>query len=273
MFAMPATASLRSSFAWTLAGNVVYAAGQWALLSLIAKLGSAEMLGQYALAVAITSPVAMLSHLNLRAVIATDVAGKHPFGDYVVVRLLATVVGLAAIATLAWIAAPGARMVPVILAAGVAQSAENVSDTFYGAFQRKDRMDKIARSMMGRALLSATALGVVLWITRDVVFATVALAVARVISLLLFDIRTGESLARGPRSGQWLIFQTALPLGAVLMLVTLNTNLPRYAIERTLGTRELGGFAAAASFLTTGNTVVNALGQSATPRLARFFAA
>jgi len=34
----------------------------------------------------------------------------------------------------------------------------------------------------------------------------------------------------------------------------------------------LGAFAAAASFLTGGNTVVNALGQSATPRLARYFA-
>jgi O-antigen/teichoic acid export membrane protein len=60
-----------------------------------------------------------------------------------------------------------------------------------------------------------------------------------------------------------------LPLGAVLMLVALNTNLPRYAIERQLGVAELGAFAAVASFMTAGATVVNALGQAATPRLAR----
>ena len=101
MFAMPSSVSLRSNFAWTFAGNAVYAAGQWALLSLIAKRGGSEMLGQYALALAITAPVAMLSHLNLRAVIATDVAGKHPFGDYLVVRFGATLAGFAAIAVLA----------------------------------------------------------------------------------------------------------------------------------------------------------------------------
>ena len=272
MFPMPSPASLRSNFAWTFVGNAVYAAGQWALLSLLAKLGGSEMLGQYALALAITSPVAMLSHLNLRAVIATDVTGKHPFGDYLAVRLAATVLGLAAIGILALLASPGTAMVPVIVAVGVAQSAENVSDAFYGAFQRREQMDRIARSMMLRALLSAIALGCALWLTRSIVAATVALAAARLVSLLLYDVRSGEPLAHTSRPSQMAILRTALPLGVVLMLVTLNANLPRYAIERNLGTRELGAFAAAASFLTGGNTVVNALGQSATPRLARYFA-
>jgi O-antigen/teichoic acid export membrane protein len=266
MFAMTSPASLRSNFAWTFAGNALYAAGQWALLSLLAKLGGSEMLGEYALAMAITAPVAMLSHLNLRALIATDVTGKHPFGDYLTVRLGATVVGLAAIALLA-------EGNPVILAVGIAQSAENISDAFYGSLQRRERMDRIARSMIARAVLSALALGVVLWQTRSIVAAASALAAARIISLLLFDVRGAEPLVRTTRANQLTILRTALPLGVVLMLVTLNTNLPRYAIERSLGTRELGVFAAAASFLTGGNTVVNALGQSATPRLARYFAA
>jgi hypothetical protein len=42
-----AAPSIRSDFAWTLAGNVVYAASQWAILSLAATLGGAEMLGHY----------------------------------------------------------------------------------------------------------------------------------------------------------------------------------------------------------------------------------
>ena len=265
MFPMLSPASLRSNFVWTFAGNAVYAAGQWVLLSMLAKVGGSEMLGQYALALAVTAPVAMLAHMNLRAVIATDVTGKHSFGDYLSVRIGLTLAGLVAIALLAagdW----------VVLAVGVAQSAENISDAFYGSLQRRERMDRVARSMMARALLSALALGVVLWQTRSIVAATVALAAARIVSLLIFDVRGAEPLERTTRANQLAILRTALPLGIVLMLVTLNSNLPRYAIERSLGTRELGAFAAAASFLTGGNTVVNALGQSATPRLARYFA-
>jgi O-antigen/teichoic acid export membrane protein len=116
-------------------------------------------------------------------------------------------------------------------------------------------------------------LAAALWITGSIVAAGMALSAARIASLLLYDVPSGEPPVRTTRDNQLAILRTALPLGVVLMLVTLNSNLPRYAIERNFGPRELGAFAAAASFLTAGNTVVNALGQSATPRLARYFAA
>ena len=65
----------------------MFAASQWTLLILIAKLGNSVMLGQYALALAIVTPVMQFSHLNLRAVLATDAGETHPFGDYLAVRL------------------------------------------------------------------------------------------------------------------------------------------------------------------------------------------
>jgi O-antigen/teichoic acid export membrane protein len=267
---MPLAPSLRSNFAWTFTGNAIYAAGQWAILSLLAKIGNSEMLGQYALAIALTAPVVMLSHLNLRAVIATDVAQKHPFQDYLAVRLIATTLSLVSIGLIARFAI-STEMTIVILAAGIAQLIENVSDTYYGDLQRRERMDRIARSMMARAVVSAVAIGGVLWLTHNIALAVTALAVARLSTLLAYDVRSVEPLGNTNRVHQLIILRTALPLGVVLMMATLNTNLPRYAIERTLGTRELGAFAAVASFMTAGNTVINALGQAATPRLARYF--
>ena len=69
--------SLQQNFAWTTVGNAAYSACQWALVCLLAKLGSPEMVGQYALGLAVTTPVLMLGQLNLRAVLATDVAERH----------------------------------------------------------------------------------------------------------------------------------------------------------------------------------------------------
>ena len=56
------------------------------------------------------------------------------------------------------------------------------------------------------------------------------------------------------------------------MLVSLNPNIPRYFIEGYLGTDQLGYFAAITYIMVAGNTVVNALGQSASPRLAKLYA-
>jgi O-antigen/teichoic acid export membrane protein len=265
-------APLGVSFAWTFAGNLVYGAGQWAMLSLFAKLGGGQMLGEYALALAAVTPVVMLTHLNLRAVLATDVAGRHPFGDYLAVRLAATVVGLAAVTAIA----AGSALAAAIWMVGLAQSVENVSDLYYGAMQRRERMDQVARSMMARGALSVAALWAALWLTRNLVWAVAAVAAARVAVLLLYDMPRGAAGERVARTGMpaWrTILRTTLPLGVVLMLVALNANLPRYAIEHHLGTRALGAFAAVASFMTVGAAVVNALGQAALPRLARAFAA
>src|ERR1700730_18006925 len=79
--------SLQQNFAWTTIGNVVYSACQWAIVCLLAKLGSPEMVGQYALGLAVTTPVLMLGQLNLRAVLATDVGERHTVRDYCGLRL------------------------------------------------------------------------------------------------------------------------------------------------------------------------------------------
>ncbi|HAZ49443.1 MAG TPA: polysaccharide biosynthesis protein [Cyanobacteria bacterium UBA11369] len=65
----------------------------------------------------------------------------------------------------------------------------------------------------------------------------------------------------------------SLPLGLVMMLIALNGNIPQYFIEHYWGEGELGVFAAIAYLMVAGNMVVNALGQSASPRLAKYYAA
>lgn len=242
------------------------------MLSLLAKLGGREMLGEFALAVALTAPVAMLAHLNLRAVLATDVGARRRFSDYLTVRLGVSGLGLAAMAMMALVFGQSGNMAAVIFLTGLAQMSETLSDAYYGAMQRRDEMDRIARSMMARGILSATAFGVVLWMSGNLVWAVAAAAAGRLSVLFAYDRRigsAGEAWEGGSWAGARSILRQALPLGGVLMLVSLNTNLPRYVIERNMGVGELGVFAAVASFVTAGSTIVNALGQAATPRLAR----
>ena len=245
-----APVSLRVNFASTLASNVVFAASQWALLVLIAKLGSSELLGAYAFALALVTPIAMFSHLNLRSLLATDVSRRYPFGDYLAVRLSTTAVSLAAMAAVALAAERGWESAAVAMALGVALSADNVSDVYYGLLQRRERMDQVAWSVTARGILSVAGLGAVLWITGSLVWAAVALAVGRIAVLAVYDIpvaSAGESMARTSVRAEAGILGASLPLGAVLMLIALTSNLPRYAIEQKLGAGALGAFAAVAS--------------------------
>lgn len=272
---VPKALSLRLNFAWTSAGTIVYSALQWAALSVLAKLGSPEIVGQYALGIAVTTPILMLAQINLRAVVATDVRNENPFQDYLSLRILTTVAALAVIATLIPLSGYRRQLGWIILAVGVAQAIDGVSDICFGWQQRRERMERIAISMIVRGALSTLAMGVGVFVTGSLLWGVAASAVARLAVLLAYDIRRlpvdrawnfGRSLGRQMR-----VLWMALPLGIVLMLNSLSAVTPRYWIERHQGERMLGIFSAVASLMTVGGTMVNALGQSATPRLARLY--
>ena len=92
--------SLGRNISWTLVGNLVYAASQWGMLILLARLATPQIVGQYALALAVSAPVFMALNLQLRGVQATDAAQDFRFGDYLRLRLITTVLALIVLAML-----------------------------------------------------------------------------------------------------------------------------------------------------------------------------
>jgi O-antigen/teichoic acid export membrane protein len=279
--------SLRANFSWTFVGNVVYAACQWAMLVVLAKLGSPEVVGQFALGLAITAPVILLTNLQLRAIQATDAKSTYAFGDYLGLRLAMMPLALLVIAAITVASGYGWQTSLVILTLGLAKVFESVSDVFYGLMQQHERMDRIAQSMIVKGPLSLVALAAAVALTGNIVWGTTALAAAWAFRLVTYDIPNGAAVLRAARAGnaaesmrptwQWRrlarLAWLALPLGFVMMLGSLVTNIPRYFIERFQGTHELGIFAAMAYIVVAGTTVVDALGQAVSPRLARHYAA
>ncbi len=85
------------NFAWTLSGTTVYGVCQFAMLSVIAKLGDPALVGRYGLALAITAPVVMFTRLQLRSIQATDARDEYRFGDYLSLRAVSTIACLAII--------------------------------------------------------------------------------------------------------------------------------------------------------------------------------
>jgi O-antigen/teichoic acid export membrane protein len=272
-------ASLRANFAWTLAGTVVYAASQWVLLVVIVRLASADAVGTFALGLAVTGPVFLLAGLHLRASQATDAARGFGFADYFAVRLAGMIAALLATAIVS-LSGHDRNAALVVLAVGATKAVEGMSDVYYGLLQQNERMRPIAVSLALRGIASVVAVSAVLWAGGGLVPAIVALGICWVAVLLIHDRRAAarpshplvsRALRRLDRRAFRRLVATCFPLGLVMMLVSLRTNIPRYFIARSYGPAELGVFAALSSLLTAGNVVVASLGQSASPRLARHF--
>jgi O-antigen/teichoic acid export membrane protein len=253
------------------------------MLVVLAKNGSPEMVGRFALALGMTAPILLLSSLQLRAVQATDARERFHFGQYLALRLLTTAAALVVCAVAAVVGTRTSDDALVILLIALAKCVDSVSDVLYGFFQRHETMRTIAVSMMWKGLISMGALWVVVVATRSLVCASAAVALASTTTLLAYDLPRARSLGRSrvSHSGvrpEWTsrplcrLLALSLPLGFVMCLVSLNANLPRYVIEYHLGARQLGIFAAVSCVASAGTMVVSAVGQAASPRLANYFA-
>ena len=283
--------SLRRNFSWTLIGNVVYAGCQWAMLVAIAKLGSPEMLGTFVLGLALTAPVVILANLQLRGVQATDAKREYQFGTYWTLRLVTSSMAMMAIVVVTVASGCRGEQAAVVLVIGAAKVVESISDVVYGLLQQQERMDRIAISLMVKGPLSLLALGLCVSLTHSILWGALGLVMAWALSLACCDIPFGMSALRatmppGKQTRSWLtllrpqmdagtlvrLARLALPLGVVMVLGSLIVNVPRYFVEAYQGSYELGMFAALASVNVAGTTVVSALGLSAQPRLARYYA-
>ena len=279
---MAATASLKTNFKWVFAGNVVNSACQWAIVSVLAKLGSPEMLGTYALAMAVVMPVTSLAQLQMRPIYVTDAARRFPFGEYLSTGLLASLLGLLVILVWSLAGGYGPGVVPVILLLGLSRSLDNPSEMFRGYCQKLERMEFVGLGMMLRGVTSLGAMVTAIALTGDLVIGAAALVAVAVLRLFTYEIPVARHLARtadgpsvlrprfAPQSVRR-ILAMGLPLGLAYFLSLAGGSIMRLTLEAHHGKDILAYFAAAAYPLAVGTMVAGSLGQSASPRLSRFF--
>ncbi|WP_428261714.1 lipopolysaccharide biosynthesis protein [Haliangium sp.] len=277
--------SLRQNVSWAFVGNAVYAATQWLMLVSLAKLGTPTMVGQFALGLAVSAPVFIFTNLQLRSVLATDAGDSHGFGDYLGLRLTTAAVALVTVVAIALAGYRETALVIVLL--GLAKAIEAQSDICYGWFQHLERLALMARSLILRGLLGLATMAGLLAAGAGMTWAVLGLAGAWAVVLLGHDLPAAARArpptpAGTPSRPPWpprlerarvvALIRLAWPLGLSMLFVSLNHNIPRYFVEHHLGEAGLGIFAAMAYLPVAGDIVIRALGQAATPRLARHHA-
>lgn len=272
--------SLRNNFVWTFAGSVLYAGCQWGMLSAIAKMGSASLVGQFTLGLAVSAPVFMFTNLQLRAVQATDVNAECGFADYFTLRLLATLLGLVAIAAMLPLVVSSFTVRLVILLVAVSKCIECMSDVTAGLLQREERLKRVAISQIIRGIGSVLVFSLTFAYSRNLAFSVIAMSAVWFAVFLFYDVPNvkaligrDEAFFRFDRRALWRLTMLGLPLGWVATFASLNVNLPRYFLEHYRGLADQGIYASLAYMVIGVGLIVYALTQSVTTRLAFLFAA
>jgi O-antigen/teichoic acid export membrane protein len=275
-----AAVPLSVGFSWSFVGWVGYALCQWLILSVTAKLGTPTLVGEFAFATALAGPIFMLMNLQLRGVQSTDARNEYCFSDYLTLRVFGSVLAVMVIAVAAPVLRLNVAATYVLLLVAGFKALESVGDVIAGLMQKYEMLDSVAISLLLRGGVSSVVFAVTFAVWRSLPFALLLWACAAGISIATYDSGVARRLAAFEggitfalnRARIQRLALISLPLGIVSAFTSLNTNIPRYAIERVLSVSDLGIFASIAYPVTAATIVANALGQSALARLSRHFA-
>ena len=289
----PPRPSYRRSFALGLAGNVGYAAAQYGLLVVLARLGSPEMVGQYSLALAFTAPVFMFANARLAVLLASDARRERAFAEYLSARVLAAAAGSAVVVAAGVASGYRGLVLTTLVLVTVAKVVESLSDLSYGYLAFREAFGRQTLSLLVRGFGAVAAAAVAARVTGSLAWVASSIALVWFAALAVIDLpavaalaATDPAPARAParrvlgmirsvrldRRALGMLRESA-PLGFVALAASLAVSLPRFVIERELGDRALGYFSALAYLVVAGRMVAIALGSAAVPRLGRYLAA
>lgn len=207
------------------------------MISVLARLGTPEIVGQYALAVAASGPILMLTRPQSRSH-ATNIR---------VLSLVFALLGVSAVGFLEQSIQERLAILIVVLA----QSVEWLAEIYPG---RRPAASRILHSC-----LSVAALAIVTSRSGRMGAGLLAVLIVRLLVLFLYDFRR-------PR-------QDATPEPAQTLFAAFATGVPSLFIAHMLGYRLLGIFAAISSLTPAFDVLAGALARAAAPEVSRCYRA
>jgi len=278
---VPRPLTLRRNIGFATIGRGWYALTQFMIVALCARLGTPADVGAFTLASALVTPLFFLATMGTRDVLTVDDLDRFSRADYLGLRILGSIAAVLASILVAAVfyqdhglfvlgAVVGMAMVRFI----GAQASMN-----HAMFQRAERLDYVAISILLRSTAGLIGFGVTMWLTGNLPLALLCEAalwglsywLADTILLRRLDLDTPFSALRGTglrRIGALALW--VLPVGLALWLLRAANSVPTILLERHSGLAEVGLFGALAYVHTVLSMLANAVTSAAAARLRRY---
>lgn len=269
-------ASLGSDALWSMIGAAAQAGQQAAIVVAFTRWGSPELLGTYALGLALAAPLNVFADRAIRTLLTT--ARNHEFvlPDCLVVRSLVSLASLAMTLLLAIVWRLDVESAAILGLVGALRWLEGLAQAMYGRMHQRRQVQRLGVSQLGRAVISG-AVGVAVFACTGSPLLMLGVS-GGLQMLILFCLdwpRVKEECSPSTDYGApsrlaryWPMLRQAVPIGATTFLVAVSVNIPRMVLARTAGEITLGVLTVLVYLSFPATLVSSALVQAATPRFA-----
>ena len=251
---------------WLVGGNFVFAFSQWVILIFFARMTNQENLGQYALALAIVTPIFAVGNLQLRPLYILDVNSeqKYTYTHFYYLRLICSFIALACCLVLGLFFNVS---ILVLLLVGLLKFFESYSDIIYAYYNAHDQTKLISKSLFLKGTFSVLTVAVALYLFDFYTALILFLFVYLVVWLFIDNLYIQKTQKIKKMSLDLGMMKSAIPMGISLGIVTLQSNIPRLFLDQYASIEAVGIFTVLSYFIIVGSIFINSICQYLSPRL------
>ncbi|MDC5481202.1 polysaccharide biosynthesis C-terminal domain-containing protein [Acinetobacter baumannii] len=266
--------SLLNKAKFLLSGNILFAFSQWLILIFISHFSDNEAVGAYTYALALVTPVFMLTNLQLRPVVVAEfnLNSNFNYKSYFALRFYSIFLAILVSFLLSFLST--SNVWKVVLLLGCIKALEAISDIIYAYYNAQGKTKLISLSLTVKSLSLILIFGSLLYFYNLLNIGLIGIILIYVLTLLLIDFRN-IGLNKKYFYLNIVDFKNiiilALPLGISVMLVALQSNIPRFFLEKFFNLESVGVFSVFYYFIIVGGIVINSICQFISPKFSILF--
>ncbi len=197
-----------------------------------------EAAGRFSLAFVVSNLLLFIGNYGVRTYQVSDLDEEHSFRDYNIQRILSCILMIAA--GWLWVKVRGYDHEMAMICAGVFgfRVVDAYADVYEGRLQQVNKLYLAGISQTIRSIAATVFFCIVLFISRSITAAGIAMAIASLITLIIVTIPLTLFETRRSRKASPVeikeIFIQCFPLFCALFLYTLLDSMPKFAMEGVL---------------------------------------
>ncbi|WP_166784041.1 lipopolysaccharide biosynthesis protein [Cryobacterium suzukii] len=235
---------------WLLSATVLRNVGLIVILVLLARLTSTEVVGRYAIALAITTPIFIMGQFGLKNVYLT-MHQNFRFGSYVAIQFV--MIALAFLVSVGVALVFNRDLTLTVALVSVIKVADTLSEFFSAPLQKYHSAPRIFWAYLISAILGSAVTGLALVYTRDLDIALAGLAGTSLFVALALMWVPAQRLAHHRedaafpalsrvREDRKTIIRAGFPTGVAGAILALVSSMPQYFLARDHGESAVGSF-------------------------------
>lgn len=225
----------KSEIIWNTLGSFVESLLSAVLLMFCTRLNGTEIAGMFSISFATATILNAIGDFGIRIYQVTDTNRKYKFGDYLLARVFVVITMVIIGILFVNISGYTAEKLWICIALIMFKVIDNLSETYQGEFQLRNRLDLGGKSMVIRVSSSLIVFFITDVITKNVVFSCITFVLTNLTLFLLWDVRILSKFQKleikYDKNNIKEILLDCLPLAISTGLSLYIINATKYAID------------------------------------------